>query len=167
MKNDPTKSSGKYRLDHIVVAAIFAGMVLIAFVNILGRYIFHYSLSFTEEATVNMFVWLTVICSGIAFERGAHLGVTTFHRMFPRGMKRFVAFLTAFLSAVLFLTVDVMLIKSAKLEWTLFHSKSPSLGVPLWTYYLLVVVMTPWVFRGIYRELRGKLRDASGESVSR
>ena len=160
MKNNSSKPSERYRVDHLLVAAIFAAMVLVAFVNILGRYVFHYSLSFTEEATVNLFVWMTVICSGIAFERGAHLGVTTFHRMFPRGMKRFVAFLTAFLSAALFLVVDIMLIKSAKLEWTLFHSKSPSLGVPVWIYYLIVVAMTPWVFRGIYRELRGKLRDS-------
>jgi len=159
MKNNSIKPSTNYRLDHLLVAAIFAAMVLVAFVNILGRYVFHYSLSFTEEATVNMFVWMTVICSGIAFERGAHLGVTTFHRMFPRSMKRFVAFLTAFLSAALFFTVDVMLIKSAKLEWSLFHSKSPSLGVPVWIYYLIVVTMTPWVFCGIYRELRTKLRD--------
>jgi TRAP-type C4-dicarboxylate transport system permease small subunit len=150
------------RADHIVAAAVFAAMVLIAFLNILGRYVFHYSISFTEELTVNMFVWLTVICSGIAFERGAHLGVTILHRRFPRSMKRFVAFLTAFLSAGLFLTVDVMLLKSAHLERTLFHSTSPSLGVPVWIYYLIVALMTPWVFIGVYRGLRGDLRKIDG-----
>jgi len=134
-------------------------MVVIAFINILGRYVFHYSLSFTEEITVNLFVWLTVICSGIAFERGAHLGVTILHKRFPRSIKRFIAFLSAFLAAALFLTVDIMLLKSANLERTLFHSKSPSLGLPVWIYYLMVVVMTPWVFRGIYRELRKKLAE--------
>ncbi|MCK5845666.1 MAG: TRAP transporter small permease subunit [Victivallales bacterium] len=161
-----TSKRSRPRADHILVAAIFAAMVLIAFVNILGRYVFHYSLSFTEELTVNMFVWLTVLCSGIAFERGAHLGVNVLHRLFPPAMKRFVAFLTAFLAAALFLVVDIMLVKSANLEWTLFHSTSPSLSVPVWIYYVVVVALTPWVFRGIYRELRGKLRklDANGSN---
>ena len=159
MRDDSTIHTSKHRLDYILVAAIFAAMVLISFVNILGRYVFHYSLSFSEEATVNMFVWLTVLCSGIAFERGAHLGVTAFHRLFPLVLKRFLAFFGAFLSSSLFLTVDVMLIKSAKLEGTLFHSTSPSLGIPVWIYYVVVVALTPWVFRGIYRELRDKLRE--------
>ena len=57
--------------EHAAAALLLAAMALIAFVNILGRYLFRYSLAFTEEATIHCFVWLTVVGSGIAFERGS------------------------------------------------------------------------------------------------
>ena len=75
-------------IDGWIAATLLAVMALIAFVNILGRYLFHYSLAFTEELTINLFVWLTVVGSGIAFERGSQLGMVSLFRVFPRRVQR-------------------------------------------------------------------------------
>lgn len=156
-----THSSGRPRWDRVLVAGMFAVMVLIAFVNILGRYLFHYSLAFTEEVTIYLFVWMTIVGSGIAFERGGHLGMVSLHRRLPPRIRRGVTVGGAALSAVLFLTVDILLVQTIYQEMTLFRATSQSLGVPVWIYYAGVVLLSPTVFAGI---VRGQRRDREAEA---
>ncbi len=63
-------------------------MALIAFVNVLSRYFINFSIGATEEITINLFVWMTVVGTGIAFERGAQLGMVTFFNLFPLKMRK-------------------------------------------------------------------------------
>lgn len=143
-----------WRLDHALIAVLFGVMVLVPLANVLGRYVFHYSLAFTEELTINIFVWLTVLGIGVAFERGAQLGMTTVaHRLSPRRQRQLVI-TGAVLATLLFAAVDVCLLQLVWQEMTLFRAKSASLGVPLWLYYSITVACTPWVFRGIWRGVR-------------
>lgn len=129
-------------------------MTLVAFVNILGRYLFHYSLAFTEEITINLFVWMTILGSGIAFERGIHLGMESVYNLFPRRAQRAVIIGSALLAAGLFAVVDILLIQTIYREITLFRATSPGLGIPVWIYYAGAVLCTPAVFIGIYRGTR-------------
>ena len=80
-------------------------MALIAFVNILSRYFVNFSIGSTEEITINLFVWMTVVGTGIAFERGAQLGMVTFFNLFPLKMRKTLVVLSAFLGAGLFVLV--------------------------------------------------------------
>lgn len=151
----------KHRPYHIMAAIFLAAMALISFVNILGRYLFHYSLAFTEEITINLFVWMTIIGTGIAFEQGAHMGMTSFYNLFPHQLKRTIAIGGAFLSSALFITIDILLIQTIYQEMTLFRATSPSLGIPVWIYYAGAVACSPAVFVGVYR---GTKAPAAGEA---
>jgi TRAP-type C4-dicarboxylate transport system permease small subunit len=62
---------------------LLMAMALIAFVNVLSRYFINFSIGATEEITINLFVWMTVVGTGIAFERGAQLGMVTFFNLLP------------------------------------------------------------------------------------
>src|SRR3972149_5586535 len=48
-----------------------------AFVNVITRYVVQYSLAFTEEIVVSLFVWLTLLGSAVAFREGSHLAFTS------------------------------------------------------------------------------------------
>lgn len=150
------------RPHHWCAAVLLAAMALITFLNVLGRYLFHYSLAFTEEITVYLFVWLTVIGIGIAFERGGQLGMTTLFKLFPARMKRGIIILGASLAVLLMLAIDALIIHRIKWEWTLLHSTSPSLGIPLWIYYAGVPILSIAVFYGIARDARTKWRSLDG-----
>lgn len=155
------------RVDHVLLALMMAVMITVAFLNILSRYLFHYSLAFTEELTVQLFVWVVVLGSGIAFERGAQLGVGTVTRFFPGRWQEHLRWLNAALGALLFLLVDICLIRECYFELTLFHARSPSLQVPVWIYYAGVVVASAFVFRGLYRgALRKNGTTAAGETIA-
>ena len=143
-----------WRVDYALIALLFTVMAVIPLINVLGRYLFHYSLAFTEELTINIFVWLTVLGIGVAFERGGQLGMTTVAERLPRRLQRHLLVAGAILATLLFLAVDFYLIQLIWQEITLFRAKSASLGVPVWIYYSITVACTPWVFRGIWRGLR-------------
>ena len=40
----------RFRIDHWIVAILFFAMALIAFINILSRYLFHFSFASTEDS---------------------------------------------------------------------------------------------------------------------
>jgi TRAP-type C4-dicarboxylate transport system permease small subunit len=145
-----------------IAAILLSSMSVIAFVNVLSRYFFHFSFAATEEITINMFVWLTVIGSGIAFERGGHLGVVTCFNLFPPRMQKGVIFFGAILNAALFVWVDIYLIQAIYFELKYFHASSGALNVPIWIYYAGVPVLSVFVFTGIYKDARQKLERMRG-----
>lgn len=148
----------RIRLDHWLAALFLFVMASIAFLNVLSRYVFHFSFAATEEITINLFVWLTVIGSGLAFERGGQLGMVTLYNVFPRKMKKIVTILNAALGAILFILVDIYMIQAIYQEITLFQATSPALAVPVWIYYVGVPVFSIFVFRGIYKHSSEKLK---------
>ena len=151
------------RLDHWIVAALLMAMALIAFVNVLSRYFIHFSIGATEEITINLFVWMTVIGTGIAFERGAHLGMVTFFNLFPLKMRRQLVLLSGLLGAVLFVLVGIYMIQAIYDEVTMFQATSAALGIPVWIYYAGVPIFSVFVFRGICRGTRSRLAELDRE----
>lgn len=151
------------RWDHVLAALFLAAMAVIAFVNVLGRYLFHYSLAFTEEITINLFVWVTVLGSGFGFERGAQLGMVSLFKLFPLRLRQGVILVSAVLSTILFLVVDATLVTTIYYEITLFRATSPALGIPVWIYYAGVPVLSIGVFLGIWRGARLSLRTARAQ----
>lgn len=140
------------RADHIIVAILFFIMAAIAFANILSRYLFHFSFAATEEITINLFVWMSVIGIGLAFERGGQLGMVTIFDRFPVTIKKSVIVFSSLLAAMLFIVVDTYMIKAIYYELALFNATSAALGIPIWIYYIGVPVLSIFVFTGIYRD---------------
>ena len=160
------RSDQPLRVDHWIVAVFLFVMAAIAFVNVLSRYLFHFSFAATEEITINLFVWVTVIGSGIAFERGGQLGMVTLYNVFPHRWKRPVILFGALLSAVLFLLVDIYTIQAIYDEITLFQATSAALGIPVWIYYVGVPVFSVFVFLGIYRDATVRLSGLPGKEAA-
>jgi len=159
------QSKRPIRIDYWLVAVFLFVMALIAFINVLSRYLFHFSFAATEEITINLFVWMTVIGSGIAFERGGQLGMVTLYNLFPAKMKKIVTLINAALSALLFVFVDIYIIQAIYEEMTLFHATSAALGIPVWIYYVGVPVFSVFVFTGVYRHATSKLSGIEKEGA--
>ena len=145
------------RIDHWIVAVLLFAMASIAFINVLSRYLFHFSFAATEEITINLFVWMTVIGSGIAFERGGQLGMVTLYNIFPKKFKKIIILFSSGLSAILFLLVDIYTIQAIYFELKIFKATSAALGIPVWIYYIGVPILSIFVFQGIYRDASSKL----------
>lgn len=156
------QSNRKLHLDHLIAAVLLFVMAGIAFANVISRYLFHFSFSATEEITINLFVWLTVVGSGIAFERGAQLGMVTLFKIFPAKLQKAVVLFSALLSTALFIIVDIFMIQAIYDEITLFEATSPGLGIPVWIYYVGVPVLSVFVFKGIYKNATAQLANFKG-----
>jgi TRAP-type C4-dicarboxylate transport system permease small subunit len=151
------KKGPPIRTDYWIAAILLFTMATIAFVNVLSRYLFHFSFAATEEITINLFVWMTVVGSGIAFERGGQLGMVTLFNRFPGRFKKGVIIFSAAMSGGLFVLVDLFTIQAIYDEITLFQATSAALGIPVWIYYVGVPVFSVFVFMGIYRDAASRL----------
>ena len=158
------KSKTPIRADYWIAAVLLMAMALIAFVNILSRYFIHFSIGATEEITINLFVWMTVVGTGIAFERGAQLGMVTFFNLFPLKIRKTLVIVSALMGAGLFVVVCGYMIQAIYDELTLFHATSAALGIPVWIYYAGVPLFSVFVFRGIYRGTLTRLAALDGEA---
>lgn len=145
------------RIDYWLAAIMLFTMAAIAFINVLSRYLFHFSFAATEEVTINLFVWLTVVGTGIAFERGGQMGMVTLFNIFPPRFKKLVVVFSAALSALLFILVDYYMLQAIYDELTMFQATSAGLGIPVWIYYAGVPLFSVFVFIGIYRNLASQL----------
>ena len=116
-------------------AAMVGAMAVLAFVNILARYLTNYSLAFTEEVEVSLLVWLTLLGAAAGFKRGAHLGLTFLVDRFPRWLRRALTVGAAALAVALFLALVWFglwqLVDEARMGTT-----SEALGLPQWIYTL-------------------------------
>ncbi len=159
------RSNDRIRIDHWIAAIVLFTMASIAFINVLSRYLFHFSFAATEEITINLFVWLTVVGAGIAFERGGQLGMVTLYNIFSRRSKKIVILFSSGLSALLFILVDVYMVKAIYDEVTLFQATSAGLGIPVWIYYIGVPILSVFVFAGIYRDASSRLDGLDDKEV--
>ncbi len=165
------KKKSVFRWEHWVIAILLAVMSMIAFANIVGGVLnrisggsVHYSLAFTEELTTQLFVWMTIVGSGLAFERGAHLGMISLYRHFPPALKKGVIFGSALAAACMFGAVLFYMGRRVFFEVTLFHSASESFGFPVWYYYAGAMALMTAVYQGLFRGTRRALRELAAES---
>ena len=64
------------RLEEVILILMFAGMVLIIFFQVIMRYGFNNSLSWSEELGKFLFVWLSWLGISIGAKRGEHIKIT-------------------------------------------------------------------------------------------
>lgn len=63
-------------IEEVLVCVCLVVMTALTFVNVIARYGFSASLSFSEEITTYLFVLLSLLGAAIAAKRGSHLGLT-------------------------------------------------------------------------------------------
>lgn len=66
------------RLEDIALVLMFLAMVLIIFVQVIMRYVFNDSLSWSEELGKFLFVWLSWFGISIGARRNEHIRITMF-----------------------------------------------------------------------------------------
>ncbi len=127
------------RLEELLAATIVIAMAILAFANVVTRYLTNYSLAFTEELEVAALVWLTMLGAAIGVRRAAHLGFTIVRDRLPRRARRAAALLSVVLTVGTCLVLiwgGVTQIVSERSLGTI----SEALGIPQWTYTLAVPV---------------------------
>ena len=75
------------RLEEMLGALLLAVMVTIAFVNVVVRYCTPFSFAWTEELTINFFVWIVLLGSARSFRDGSHLGMSILYDALPQSLR--------------------------------------------------------------------------------
>ena len=64
------------KIEEILAAVCLVVMAILTFANVIARYLFSASFSFSEEITTYLFVLLSMLGTAIAAKRRAHLGLS-------------------------------------------------------------------------------------------
>ena len=144
------------RIVELLVAAIFAVIVVVALLQVFHRFALNSSLSWSEELQIFGHIWIVFLGIPIAYRRGAHLYIETFCDMLPRGPRaafNLIVELTWAAFAVSLMVLGFMVARVASMQ------ESPGLEVPMsWPYagmvvggaYLLLVALRR-LFGGAWR----------------
>lgn len=91
--------------------AILAAMLVVIMFQVVSRYIFNNSLSWTEELSKSLMVWTAFLIAPWALRTGAHVGIDLFQEAMPKRMR-----------------FAVELLISALVLWILFVLLNESIG---------------------------------------
>jgi len=126
-------------LEELLGATLLALMALLAFVNVITRYIFQVPLAFTEEIEINAMVWLTLFGTSAAFRRRHHLKMLFFQDRLPTKVRVWFNYIIALLGVGVFASLGYLgymqLLEERFLEIT-----SESLGLPQWIYTVCIPI---------------------------
>lgn len=121
------------RFEDYLGSSMLAAMAAIAFINVVVRYCTSFSFAWTEELTINFFVWITMLGTARAFREGGHLGMTALYDALPRRFRR-VCYWGSVLLAVCFFGALFWTGLTEVLDEIDLEATSEALGIPVWWY---------------------------------
>ncbi|MDU4959174.1 MAG: TRAP transporter small permease [Sporomusaceae bacterium] len=111
-----------------VIAIFLSMMALFVFGNVVLRYFFNSGLTWAEEASRYLFIWLIFLGAIVAFKENAHLGVDTLvNRLSVKNRKRLYIFNNLLILATMLLVIH----GSFNLTLVSLEQRSPSLNISL------------------------------------
>lgn len=130
-----TLSREANRLAERVMAALIGAMTLLVGAQIAGRFLFSYSIFWSDELARFVLVWIAFLGMSVGVRRGAHPGVDSLVRAMPLAWARFTSLAAIGCCALFFL---VMVGYGALLVLRTWGQVSPSLGLRMGVPYLAV-----------------------------
>lgn len=120
-------------LDYLEEGLIVLGLAFMTgmnFVNVVSRYCFTNSFSFTEEITIITFVWISMLGIAAGFKRVSHLGMSYFVELFPKKIQAYMALFSMLcsLTMIFFMVYEGITMVSNQM---MLGAKTAALGIPL------------------------------------
>ena len=123
------------RTAEVVCAAMVLTMTLIVATQVICRYLLGASLTWSEEVSRYLMIWITFLGASTAFKRSMHTGFDAVLRALAPGARR-AARLVTLVAIVTFLVV--VGIKGMQLALFNMAQRSPAMRLPMGTVYLAI-----------------------------
>ncbi|MEA3478133.1 MAG: TRAP transporter small permease [Bacteroidota bacterium] len=110
------------------IALIFGVIICVMFAQVVFRYIFNNSLSWSEELIRYLFVWLTFLGGTLAIKNKTHIGVDFFIELLPVKYMKYIRILNQIVITAFFASIVVIG------SFWVYHSRglqSGALGLPV------------------------------------
>jgi C4-dicarboxylate transporter DctQ subunit len=144
------------------LAEIIAGLAFVVLcgsvaTQVVARYLFNYSFSWSEEFPVFLFLWGSFIAAATAYRDESHLSVTFVYKKFPRRIKKILLYLNLILSLIFFIIVGYSeLMIDLSLRGSTFVVMKISklycyIGIPV-----ACLLFITFGIEKIYREIKGE-----------
>jgi TRAP-type C4-dicarboxylate transport system permease small subunit len=120
-----------------LVAGLVTAMVIAGFLQIVNRFVFNVSLSWSEELQRYLNIWIVFLAIPIGYRRGVHLGMNMLFERMPALAQRSLLLLQELLWLVLALTIAWF---ATRIMVIAQNQTSGSLGITMDKVYLAQVI---------------------------
>ncbi len=141
-----------------LVSRVMAVMVTRAFMIVVTRYVIVYPLAFTEEITISMFVWVTLVGISSAFRKNTHLAVTFFYDLGSPSLRKCFYFIATGMS-ILFFVLLIWLGALQVLDEMKLGVTTDSLAIPAWIYSAGIPVFSVLIIIRIIQSASETIRE--------
>jgi TRAP-type C4-dicarboxylate transport system permease small subunit len=117
--------------NRAIVFAMMAVMATLVFVNVVARYVFNFSIIWTEEVSQYLMIWIAYLGAGLALREGRHVAVEMLQDRLPTALGRRLRMAVGGLVLIFLGVVTVLGFQFAAFVW---NQETPvlniSLGIP-------------------------------------
>jgi TRAP-type transport system small permease protein len=150
------------RAIELIVAAIFAGMVIVGSWQVFSRFVLNVTPSWSEEIQIFGHIWLVFLAIPIAYRRGAHITVEAIRRVLAPWMNKALDLLiellwVGFAVATAYYSYRVSLVTG--------NSVSPGLEMPMSYPYYGMILGSLYLLLVVLRRFAGELPPPSPEEL--
>ena len=126
-------------LEETILLILLVLMTAIMGVQIVSRYVFQNSLTWSEELVRYMFVWSAFLGVPFCIKHGLSIKVDQFRNLFPIPLQKALMYIDKIIIFVLFLVMFIYSCLVVKASY-LSGQTSPAMQIPMWIVQLSVCV---------------------------
>jgi TRAP-T family tripartite ATP-independent periplasmic transporter, membrane protein len=126
-------------LEEVILVILLVCMIFILGLQIVLRYVFKNSLSWSEELVRYMFVWSTFIGIPYCIKNNTSIRVNQFKTAMPINVQNILSYVDKFIMFILFLIMAVFSIDIVNSSFASGQS-SAAMGIPYWLIQISVPI---------------------------
>jgi len=126
-------------ISKLIAALGIAGGVALAFVNVVGRYVFESSFTWAGELTIYLFLWSTFFGAVYCFKKDAHIAVDILLAKVPPSIAKFLTMLSIVIAFVYVSAIAYYGYGYVQLYIEL-EEMSIDLDIPMWIPYSVIPI---------------------------
>jgi TRAP-type C4-dicarboxylate transport system permease small subunit len=142
-----------------LVVGFFSYMAIAVLIQVIGRYVFNFSIDWAAESATFAQIWMILLAAGLAMRRKLHVSVDALVSILPESILRFLTLVIA-IPCLWFLwhaiAGSMALIDIGRIQ------TSPVLQVPMWIPYLSLPLGLSYFGLELILFLLAKWRDPKG-----
>nr|WP_314656308.1 TRAP transporter small permease [uncultured Fusobacterium sp.] len=126
-------------LEETILLILLVLMTCIMGIQIVSRYVFQNSLTWSEELVRYMFVWSAFLGVPFCIKHGLSIKVDQFRNLFPIPLQKVLMYIDKIIIFLLFLVLFIYSFTVIKATY-LSGQTSPAMQLPMWTVQISVTV---------------------------
>jgi C4-dicarboxylate transporter DctQ subunit len=119
------------------IAVIYGVLVVVGFAQVVARYVFNNSLSWSEELALILLTWMVFIAAGVAVQQKLHIGVDLLTSRLGERWQRILGIFSDLLVGVF---VIFLIYYGAQITANAMVQTTPAMGLPMGYVYAAVPV---------------------------
>ena len=122
-------------LEDLLMVVLLCVMSLLIFVQVIMRYIFNNSLSWSEELARYLFIWMVYLAIGYAAKQRKHIKIDAALWLFPQRIRPYICIV----GDIVVLLFSAFIIKTSYelfMKIAMLGQKSAAMGIPMQFVYM-------------------------------